>query len=39
VDGDYLGPLPVRFEMTDILVRVVVPADYAREKPGPGPPG
>jgi YegS/Rv2252/BmrU family lipid kinase len=39
VDGDYLGPLPVRFEMTDILVRVVVPAAYAGEKPGPGPPG
>ncbi len=29
VDGDYLGPLPVRFEMTDIRLRVVVPRAYA----------
>jgi YegS/Rv2252/BmrU family lipid kinase len=25
VDGDYLGPLPVRFEMTDVTLRIVVP--------------
>lgn len=29
VDGDYLSPLPVRFEMTRTLVRVVVPRDFA----------
>lgn len=29
VDGDYLGPLPVRFEMTQTLLRVVVPRDFA----------
>jgi diacylglycerol kinase (ATP) len=29
VDGDYLGPLPVRFEMTDIRLRIVVPAEYS----------
>lgn len=28
VDGDYLGPLPVRFEMTDVKLRVVVPTGY-----------
>jgi len=28
VDGDYLGPLPVRFEMTDVTLRIVVPAGY-----------
>ncbi|MDA8122731.1 MAG: YegS/Rv2252/BmrU family lipid kinase [Deltaproteobacteria bacterium] len=28
VDGDYLGPLPVRFEMTDVRLRIVVPADF-----------
>jgi diacylglycerol kinase family enzyme len=28
VDGDYLGPLPVRFEMTNVSVRVVVPPGY-----------
>ncbi len=28
VDGDYLGPLPVRFEMTDVSVRIVVPPSY-----------
>ncbi len=26
VDGDYLGPLPVRFEMTDVTLRIVVPS-------------
>lgn len=29
VDGDYLSPLPVRFEMTQTLLRVVVPRDFA----------
>jgi diacylglycerol kinase family enzyme len=29
VDGDYLGPLPVRFEMTDVRLRIVVPGDYS----------
>jgi diacylglycerol kinase (ATP) len=28
VDGDYLGPLPVRFEMTDVPLRIVVPKDF-----------
>jgi len=28
VDGDYLGPLPVRFEMTDVRLRIVVPRRY-----------
>lgn len=28
VDGDYLGPLPVHFEMTDVKLRVVVPKDF-----------
>lgn len=28
VDGDYLGPLPARFEMSDVLLRVVVPRDF-----------
>lgn len=28
VDGDYLGPLPVRIEMTDVALRVVVPRSY-----------
>jgi diacylglycerol kinase (ATP) len=28
VDGEYLGPLPVRFTMTDTLLRIVVPADF-----------
>lgn len=36
VDGEYLGPLPVRFEMTDAVVRVVVPPAYCRENPGCG---
>jgi YegS/Rv2252/BmrU family lipid kinase len=27
-DGEYLGPLPVRFEMTDVKLRIVVPAGY-----------
>jgi YegS/Rv2252/BmrU family lipid kinase len=29
VDGDYLGPLPVRFEMTDVRLRIVVPVEYS----------
>jgi diacylglycerol kinase (ATP) len=32
VDGEYLGPLPVRFTVTDILLRIVVPAEF----PWPG---
>lgn len=31
VDGEYLGPLPVRFEMTDVRVRLVVPAAFAAQ--------
>ena len=38
VDGDYLGPLPVRFEMTESLVRIVVPPAYSGEKPDGSPP-
>ncbi|RJP22292.1 MAG: diacylglycerol kinase family lipid kinase [Deltaproteobacteria bacterium] len=28
VDGEYLGPLPVRFEMTDVRLRIVVPEEF-----------
>ena len=28
VDGEYLGPLPVRFTVTDALLRVVVPVEF-----------
>jgi diacylglycerol kinase family enzyme len=28
VDGEYLGPLPVRFTVTDDLLRIVVPAEF-----------
>ncbi|OGR21509.1 MAG: hypothetical protein A2559_04005, partial [Deltaproteobacteria bacterium RIFOXYD2_FULL_66_9] len=28
VDGEYLGPLPVRFIVTDVLLRVVVPLEF-----------
>ena len=28
VDGEYLGPLPVRFTVTDDLLRVVVPVEF-----------
>ncbi len=28
VDGEYLGPLPVRFSMTDVLLRAVVPPSF-----------
>ena len=28
VDGEYLGPLPVRFTMTDALLRIVVPKEF-----------
>lgn len=38
VDGDYLGPLPVRFEMTDVPVRIIVPPSYPGEVPGGGAP-
>ncbi|GAB4235272.1 MAG: diacylglycerol kinase [Deltaproteobacteria bacterium] len=27
-DGEYLGPLPVRFSVTDTLLRVVVPVEF-----------
>jgi YegS/Rv2252/BmrU family lipid kinase len=33
VDGDYLGPLPVRFEMTDVKLRIVVPSSYSAASP------
>jgi diacylglycerol kinase family enzyme len=33
VDGDYLGPLPVRFEMTDVKLRIVVPSSYGAALP------
>jgi YegS/Rv2252/BmrU family lipid kinase len=29
VDGEYLGPLPARFEMTDATLRLVVPPGYS----------
>jgi YegS/Rv2252/BmrU family lipid kinase len=28
VDGEYLGPLPVRFTLTDDLLRIVVPVEF-----------
>jgi YegS/Rv2252/BmrU family lipid kinase len=28
VDGEYLGPLPVRFTVTDVLLRIVVPVEF-----------
>jgi diacylglycerol kinase family enzyme len=28
VDGEYLGSLPVRFTVTDALLRVVVPKEF-----------
>ena len=28
VDGEYLGPLPVRFNMTDVLLKIVVPGTF-----------
>jgi len=28
VDGEYLGPLPVRFSVTDALLRIVVPKEF-----------
>jgi diacylglycerol kinase (ATP) len=28
VDGEYLGPLPVRFTVTDVLLRIVVPEEF-----------
>ncbi|HQU14459.1 MAG TPA: diacylglycerol kinase family lipid kinase [Thermodesulfobacteriota bacterium] len=34
VDGEYVGPLPVRFTVTDALLRIVVPAEF----PFPGDP-
>jgi len=34
VDGDYLGSLPVRFSMTDVRLRIVVPKEF----PAPGGP-
>jgi diacylglycerol kinase (ATP) len=38
VDGDYMGPLPVRFEMTDVTVRIVVPRNYPNRATMPLPP-
>ena len=38
VDGDYLGPLPVRFEMTDVTLRIVVPGTYPDRATAPAPP-
>lgn len=37
VDGDYLGPLPVRFEMSDATLRLAVPRTFAgsTERPVP----
>lgn len=32
VDGDYLGPLPVRIGMTAVTLRIVVPPAYARRE-------
>src|SRR5512134_878555 len=32
VDGEYLGPLPVRFTVSDVLLRIVVPVEF----PWPG---
>ncbi|MBI5342148.1 MAG: diacylglycerol kinase family lipid kinase [Deltaproteobacteria bacterium] len=34
VDGEYLGPLPVRFEMTDVVLRIVVPKEYSSRGSG-----
>ena len=28
VDGEYVGPLPVRFTVTDALLRIVVPVEF-----------
>ena len=28
VDGEYLGPLPVRFTMSDVALRIVVPKEF-----------
>jgi hypothetical protein len=28
VDGEYLGPLPVRFTVTDALLQIVVPKEF-----------
>jgi YegS/Rv2252/BmrU family lipid kinase len=28
VDGEYLGPLPVRFAMSDVLLRIIVPREF-----------
>jgi diacylglycerol kinase family enzyme len=28
VDGEYLGPLPVRFTVTEDLLRIVVPKEF-----------
>lgn len=38
VDGEYLGPLPVRFTMSDASLRIIVPKEFAakREEPPPG---
>ncbi len=37
VDGDYLGPLPVRFGMSDVTLRLVVPVAFAKQGVEPAP--
>lgn len=32
VDGDYLGPLPVKFEMTSVTVRILLPEAFAARR-------
>lgn len=34
VDGDYLGPLPVRVGMTGVTLRIVVPPSYLKARNG-----
>lgn len=35
VDGDYLGPLPVRFGMSEVTLRLVVPRTFAGRRAEP----
>jgi len=37
VDGDYLGPLPARFGISDVTLRLVVPEAFARRRVEPVP--
>ena len=32
VDGEYLGPLPVRFSMSDLLLRIIVPKNFQADQ-------